>query len=145
MAIEWPNLTAPTTSDMNVSVTDNDGLDARILDDSAPIKVNVSWKVPPIVSSMLGGDFRVRAFAESIGPGFEEQIGSTVYVPVVPFQTDYATQIVVPAGSLPGEDVGPSASGVYKIVGVLQHRNGGAATETAGFASAGGLVQVRTP
>jgi hypothetical protein len=84
----------------------------------------------------LGGTFQLRAYVESVGPGPEMQLGSTLNVPVVPGQTAYTTTIGIPGGTLLGEGElfgGVPVSGVYKITAVLQHLNPGP-TWISGFA-----------
>jgi hypothetical protein len=96
---------------------------------------------------MMGGQFRLRAFVESIGPGQEMQIGPTLNVPVNPGQTNYNATIAVPGNTLRGEGEifnGQPVSGVYKIVAVLQHMNGGTATVVSGFAE-DNIRMFRTP
>lgn len=141
MNIEWG--VYPNQSNMSVSVLDNTAAPTTVLDSGEPFDVEVSWEVPAPINTIIGGEFRIRVFAESIGPGQEQQIGSTVNVPAVPGLLNYAQNITVPGGTLLGEDVVPSRSGVYKIVAVLQHLNGGA-NEVSGFAESP-LVQLRTP
>ena len=87
MAIEWP--VAPNSSAMTVQVLDNTAAPANILDAGLATTVRINWTVLPPHNAILGGSFRLRAFAESIGPGPEVQIGNTVNVPVVPGQKPY--------------------------------------------------------
>lgn len=78
----------------------------------------------------------MRAYIESIGPGPEQQLGSTINVPVDPGRTDYDRTITVAGGALLGEGElhnGVPVSGVYKIITVLQHMNPGP-TWVSGFA-----------
>ena len=142
MEIEW-GVFKPASA-MSVSVIDNSSAPTTVLDSGEPFTVEVKWEVPSPTSDIIGGDFRVRLFVESVGPGPEMQIGATEFVPAVPFQNNYDKTIIVAGGALPGEDVFPSSSGVYKIVAVLQHRNGGSANEVSGFAESP-LIQLRTP
>lgn len=149
MAIEFP--AAPTTGNMTVAVPDNfpaaPAGPPEILDASAPSDVNITWEIPAPYNALLGGSFRLRAYAESIGPGQEVQLGATLTVPVVPGQTNYAATIVVPGGTLLGEGEnfgGVPVSGVYKIVAVLQHLNGALVTVVSGFAEES-IRMFRTP
>lgn len=144
MAIEWP--VAPNSSAMTVQVLDNTAAPANILDSGLATTVRINWTVLPPHNAILGGSFRLRAFAESIGPGQEAQIGSTLTVPVVPGQTNYTADIALAGSTLLGEGElfgGLPVSGVYKIVAVLQHLNP-AATEVSGFAEAT-IRMFRTP
>jgi len=128
MGLEFP--TGPTSGDMTVDVPDNwptpPGGPPNILVASVPCNVNVKWTVPSPHNMNLGGTFQLRAYIESLGPGQEMQLGSTIKVPVLPGQTVYNTAINVPGGTLLGEGQlygGVPVSGVYKIVVVLQHLN----------------------
>lgn len=142
MSIEWGGL--PFQSSMTNEVIDLGQVPHNVLDANEPFQVQVKWSVPAPLAPYLGGSFRLRAFAESIGPGPEQQIGATVVVAVVPGQVGYEATINVPGDTLPGEGAGaPAVSGVYKIVSVLQHLNGGA-TEGSGFAE-GKRIQLRQP
>jgi hypothetical protein len=138
-AIEWPG---GVSSTMSVTVLDNTLAPVRVLDPALDTTVHLTWTVPPPHNVTLGGDFRLRAFVESLGPGQEMQVGPTVLVLVVGGQSDYSGNIVIPAGTLLGEGElypppptpgGVPVSGVYKIVAVLQHRNPGP-TVVSGFA-----------
>jgi len=138
MAIEWP--TAPPTSTMTLDVPDNwpsppQG-PANILVSSIPFTVNIEWEVPSPINMLLGGSFQLRAYAESVGPGQEQQIGPTLNVPVVAGQTNYKQSINVGGSTLLGEGQlfnGVPVSGVYSLVAVLQHLNPGP-TWVSGFA-----------
>lgn len=141
MGIEWGVF--PNESNMSVTVLDNSSAPTNVLDAQDPFDVVVEWEVPDPINDLIGGSFRVRLFAESIGPGPEIQIGSTTNVAAVPNLANYSTTLTVPGSTLLGEDVAPSSSGVYKIVAVLQHLNGGA-NEVSGFAESP-LIQMRTP
>jgi hypothetical protein len=142
MAIEWTPL--GFESDMTMEVRDNTLGETYVLDSGLPFNVTVRWQIPATVVPTLGGSFRIRLYAESIGPGQEQQIGATAIVPVN-FTADYATVITVPGGTLQGEGAGtPPASGVYKLVAVLQHLNPGA-NEVSGYTEFDHLLQLRTP
>lgn len=144
MGIEWAPL--GFESDMTMEVRDNTLGETYVLDSGLPFNVTVRWEVPANVVPTLGGSFRIRVYAESIGPGPELQIGPTAVEPVN-FTTDYATVITVPGGTLPGEGQasgGVIVSGVYKLVAVLQHLNLGP-NEVSGYAESCGFIQMRTP
>ena len=127
----------------SVTCLDNTAAPSTVLDANEPFDVRVEWQVPAPINTLIGGSFRLRVFAESIGPGQEEQIGPTINVAAVPNQLDYLQDIAIPGDTLQGEGVAPLSSGVYKIVAVLQHLNGGE-NEVSGFAESP-LVQLRTP
>ena len=121
-AIEWP--AANIASTMSVEVVDNTDAPARVLDASEETIIRVTWTVPAEYKDVIGGHFRLRAYAESIGPGQELQIGPEKFVSVIPGDENYTEDIKVPPGTLKGEGdafEGVLVSGIYKIVAVLQH------------------------
>lgn len=146
MTIEWGGLNLQ--SNTTCQVLDPGDAPTAVLDAGTPFRVRVNWTVPPALAPFLGGQFRLRCFAESVGPGQEEQIGGTEFVPVVPGQVNYVREMAIGAAALRGEgEVDPATgrpvSGMYRIATVIQHINGGPTTGS-GFA-ADALVQMRTP
>ncbi len=144
MSIEWAPL--GFESDMTLQVRDNTLGETSVLDSGEAFNVSVRFEIPPPVIPTLGGSFRIRVYAESVGPGEEKQIGATALVPVTGAAA-YTTVINVPGGTLAGEGAaagGVIVSGVYKLVAVLQHLNPGA-NEVSGYAESSGLIQMRTP
>jgi hypothetical protein len=140
-AIEWGGFNLQ--SSMSCSIFDNTAAPSTILDANVPFTVRLQWTVPAVLAPYLGGSFRLRLFAESIGPGPEQQILQQV-VAVNPGATTYSLDVTVPANTLPGEGAGvPPVSGLYKIVAALQHVNGGA-TEGSGYSEAP-MLQLRQP
>ena len=120
-----------------VSLPDPDGTPNRVLDRNLGFRIHAQWTVTGGVSTTIGGTWRVRAFAESMGPGPEYDLGSvdTAVVPQDPHT--YISHILVPGNTM---DVG-----VYKLVIVITHTNSlGVATEMTGFAE-GPLFQIREP
>ena len=111
-------------------VLDNNGSSATVLEASKPIQIEVSWEIDSESARVLGGEWLVSAYVESIGPGPEQQIGPTRVV-TVDGRTNYATMIVVPANTLP-DNPAPPFSGVYRIVTLLLLRNFGKITDTIG-------------
>jgi len=146
--IEWLPHTLDTNAPMSMEVLDFVGVaPSSVIDIDDPFKVKVKWEVPAGVAPILGGDFRIRVFAESMGPGPEKQLGTETIVPVVPGQEKYEIDIDILDHQLEGEGTLPSGencSGVYKLVTALQHRNP-APTEVGGYAEADGLIQIRRP
>ena len=146
MSIEWPAPSGP--SSMSVFTHDNTDAPSDVLDADKDFDVHVQWTVPASFASLMPGhDFRIRVFAESIGNGQEQQIGDTVSVPGSS-GTNYVAHVKIPARTLRGEGEATSggrSSGVYKLLAVLQHRNGASsATTISGFAESR-LIQLRTP
>ncbi len=127
-AIQFPNiLLGPGT--FNSQVIDNNGAPSTVLEADQPFSINAQWTVSPLAALLLGGDWEVAAYVESVGPGPEQQIGPTSVVPLTG-ATNYNTVINVPANTLP-DDPGPGQSGVYKLAMVLTHRNFGLVTDVA--------------
>ena len=145
MAIEWGIF--PNQSNMNMFAHDNTATPpTTVLDAGTPIFLHVHWEVPAAIAAVIGGNFRIRTFAESVGPGQERQVGQTLTVPASPNQTSYDVHIVVPGGQLEGEGElfgGVPVSGMYKLVAVLQHMNPNP-NECSGYAD-GPLIQLKTP
>ena len=148
MSIQWG--TTLFTSTMDHKVKDNDTDPADVLQAGAPFHIEVKWNVPPALASLIGpGDsFRLRAYAESMGPGQEMQIGGTDLEPGVLNQLSYVHNLDVNPNPLLGEGAlfnGAPVSGIYNIVCVLQHLNGGVPTVHSGCSDEQPLVMFKTP
>ena len=128
--IQFPNvLLGPGT--VTADVLDNNGAPATVLEAAQPFTVHAEWDISPLAALLLGGEWQLAAYVESIGAGPEQQIGPTVTVPLTG-ATSYSADIIVPAGTLP-DNPAPPASGVYKTITVLTHRNFGATTDVVGL------------
>lgn len=148
MAIEW-GITGQH-SYMGHKVLDNSADPKDVLQAGAPFQIEVKWDVPASLASLIGpGDqFRLRAYAESIGPGQEVQVGPTTLATGVPNQTSYTQMIDVNPNPLLGEGQafgGVLVSGLYKIVCVLQHINGGVVTIHSGASDQEPMVVFKAP
>lgn len=99
-----------------------------VVDPAKPFDLTVEWEIfgdlVPLWLSALAGDWVVTAYAESVGPGPEVEIG-TATVPTgntLPCTvntaksncTKYSATITVPATTLPEDD--GTSSGIYKLV-----------------------------
>ena len=66
-------------------------------------KVRINWHMQGLLAFGLAGNWTVKAFLESMGPGFEGQAGATQVVPlgagtvVLPDRKNYTADIDVPA------------------------------------------------
>ena len=109
------------------------------VNDSFTIKV--AWSVSGTVLPYLGGEWVVRALVESIGQGFEGQVGPTLTVPLNG-TTSYNGNIVVPQGTINYPN--PGADTVYKLVVLVSHRLFGVKTQIAGFGE-GVYFEIQTP
>ena len=125
--IQFPNqLLGPGSFD--AQVLDNNGAPATVLEASEDFSIKTGWSIDALSAVLLGGQWEVSAYVESIGPGPEQLVGSTV----VPLDgsTAYNATVTVAKGTLP-DNPGPPQSGVYKLVTVLTHRNFGKITNIA--------------
>jgi hypothetical protein len=101
-----------------------------VIDVSSPFTVHVEWSVSGSSLPYLGGNWVVRALVESMGQGFEGQIGPVSVVPLSG-ASNYATDIHVPANAL--ATPAPNTDTVYKLVVLVAHRQFGLKTQIAGF------------
>ncbi len=121
----------------SVLIHDFDGTPNLVLDRNLSFSIHAQWSVTGPKTTMLGGDWHVRALAESMGPGTEYDLGTVVngVVPVDGFT--YVSHVPVAGNTMD--------TGVYKLVIVITHTNvNGVLTEAAGFAE-GPLFQIREP
>ena len=128
--IQFPNILLGPGS-VTATVLDNNGAPATVLEAHEPFTVRAEWQISPLAALLLGGEWQLAAYVESIGPGQEQQVGPTVTVALTG-TTNYNADIIVPADTLP-DDPAPPTSGVYKTVTVLTHRNFGAVTDVVGI------------
>jgi hypothetical protein len=129
--IQFPNvLFGPGTFD--VTVVDNNGQPASVLDAGLPFTIHAEWSIDALAALLLGGDWQVAAYVEAIGPGAEQQVGPTQTVPLNG-GTNFSTDVVVAAGTLP-DNLGPGQSGAYKLVTLLTHRNFATVSDVAAVA-----------
>ena len=95
-----------------------------IIDRRDAWSVKVDWTIGGFLAPALGGNWEVRAFLESMGVGFEGQVGPTVTVPAA---ARTATINIPPANLDPAK-----VNGAYKLVVTLTHVNP-APTGIAGY------------
>jgi hypothetical protein len=128
-SIQFPNvLLGPGTFD--ATVNDNNGAPSTVLEAGLPFTIACNWSISALAALLLGGDWQVAAYVESIGPGPEQEIGAAVTVPLNG-GTNYSATITVPANTLP-DNPAPPNSGAYKVVVLLTHVNFGQVTDVAG-------------
>jgi len=124
-----------------VQITDLDCNPNRVIDTDEGFQINVDWHLEGCGALYLGGCWTVRALVESIGEGFEGQIGRTMDVPLNG-GFDYSTVINVPAHTVPPPE---GTDTVYKLVVLIAHTAvNGQKTEMAGFGE-GPYFEVRKP
>jgi len=127
--MQFPNvLLDPGT--FNATVLDNNGAPSAVLEAGNQFTISTNWTISALAALLLGGEWQVAAYVESIGPGPEQQIGPTVTVPLSG-ATNYNADIVIPPNTLP-DDPAPPISGTYKLVTLLTHRNFGSVTDVSG-------------
>jgi hypothetical protein len=149
MSIEWAN--TGRESPMTFRIVDPGMVPARnVLVAGDPFDIEIFWEVPADLLDLVGpcDQFRLRAFAESVGPGQEMQVGPTDIVDGVPGQASYTHTMHVTANPLLGEGQkhnGEDVSGLYIFTCVLQHLNGGNATGISGAADYTRRVLFRAP
>lgn len=151
MAIEWG--LSGVASPLNFRVVDVSGVQPlNVVQKTDPLRLAFDFQVPSPFHGWMNAShsFRLRAYAESIGPGPELKLGETT-ITGVRHQTNYAGFFDVPAGTLPGEGdsdpaTGQPVSGTYNIIVVLQMLNGNHDMGVSGIDDQGErLVMVRTP
>lgn len=147
--IEWGNL--GFTSPITHRVLDLSGQPPNeVLIAGQPFNIEVKFKVPAALSPLIGNcdKFRLRAFAESQGPGQEVQVAELIVDGLAGGVTDYTAVMKVSPNPLLGEGQvykGEYVSGLYHIVVVLQHLNGGMATVYSGNSDVEPSVFFRAP
>jgi hypothetical protein len=124
--IQVPSL-GPAT--FNATIVDNNGDPKTVLDAGQNFKIVCDWQLSQADASVLGGQFELATYAESIGPGPEQQLGQTVVVPVNGTQNYGPVDIDVPANTLPDNVPPGPQSGAYKLTTLLSHSNFGAVTD----------------
>jgi hypothetical protein len=129
--IQFPNQTFQP-GQFDIVVNDNNGVPATVLEAASPFTIDATWSIDPVAALLLGGQWEVAAYVESVGQGPEQQVGTTQ---VVPFNgaASYSATVTVPANELPNNPA-PPQSGVYKLIVVLTHRNFNAVSDIAAVA-----------
>jgi len=109
--------------------------------------VRVSWKtedIPPAIglAQLLAGNWQVSAYLESMGKGFEDQVGTTQTVPYQPWPAAGWTAIINVPGALPPTT--PDMPMAYRLTTTICFENGGGVpTSMAGYVD-GPTVQFHT-
>ena len=139
---DFDGLGALSGSIVSVQVLDPGGTPNKVIDSGDAFAVRVRWTVAPAATAaVLDGQWRVRLFAESVGPGPELQAGFVNEA--ADGGVNYEATVTVPAGTLAAHGV--PDSGAYKLVVVITYRNTlGVVTEMAAF-SEGPIILIRQP
>jgi hypothetical protein len=147
MSIQWG--ATGFISTMHHKVLDNNTAPTEVLQAGTPFQIDVRWDVPAALAGLVGaGDtFRLRAYAESVGPGQELQLVQEIE-PAVVNKLNYARVMTVNPNPLVGEGGvfnGEIVSGVYNIILVLQHLNGGVPTVHSGCSEDQPMIMFTLP
>ncbi|WP_328472312.1 hypothetical protein OHA21_09525 [Actinoplanes sp. NBC_00393] len=117
--IQFPNrLFGP--GDFFAEVVDNNGDPTEVLEAGDSFEIRTKWDIGLLAALLMGGEWTVSTYVESLGPGPEKLIGTTTLP--LDGSTAYKATVHVPANTLPN-DPPPPTGGVYKMVTVLTHRN----------------------
>ena len=112
-----------------LSIIDPMGNPSLVIEKNTGFSIDLRWTLSGSAVPFLGGTWTVRAMVESIGAGFEGQIGPTIVL-AVNGSNSYSATVVVP----PGPFSTPAADTVYKLVMLVSHTGvSGAKTIMAGF------------
>ncbi len=135
------------TGTINAVALDPDQNPNHVFERALAWKIRVNWSITGSICAAIGGEWKLTAFLESIGAGFEGQVGLPVpLIPVIsvpltgafPHETrTYSHVMDVPANTPPND-------GVYKLVVLVQHVNGGLRDRMAGFVE-GPLLEFYSP
>ena len=125
--IQFPNQLF--TGTLDAQVLDNNGAPSSVLEAGQDFTIRARWRIDAVAALLLGGQWELAAYVESIGIGPEQQVGPTEVV-ALNGGRNYSASITVPANTLPNNPQPPNA-GVYKLVTVLTHRNFGLVSNVA--------------
>jgi hypothetical protein len=130
--IQFPAV-RPGAGTLTAELIDQRGAPAGVLDARQHFVIKLRWSVSRSLAAMIGGEWEIRIFADAIGPGPAMPLTIPLTVPA-DGSPSYYLPVLVPGGTLPSLDPGrPScgASGAYKIIVLLGHRNHGAYTDVS--------------
>src|SRR6266702_4321060 len=106
--MQFPNvLLGPGT--FTAAVIDNNGAPSSVLEANQPFTIQCSWNISALAALLLGGQWQLAAYVESIGAGPEQEVGAAVTV-ALNGGTSYNATIVVPANTLPDDPAPPLSS-----------------------------------
>ncbi len=110
-------------------------LPTTVISRNTPYTIQVLWKTSGFMAGGLGGNWEVRAFLESMGDGFEGQVGTAQTVGLAtgvlnPATGEYTYQASIAAPA--ANTVLNQDAGLYKLVVTIIQLNPGP-TGTAGY------------
>ncbi|NMO52473.1 hypothetical protein HH310_14885 [Actinoplanes sp. TBRC 11911] len=115
--IQFPNALFAGT--FTAQIIDPSGAPVSVVDADGDFQIKADWDVGALAALFLAGEFTVKTYVESIGPGEEKEIATGTQA--VNGSQLYSKLLNVPAGTLKKESA--NDSGVYKVVTLLTHRN----------------------
>jgi hypothetical protein len=130
-----PLFPAELTGTIQIDVQDQDGTPNRVLEIDRPWRIVLDWHLIGPFACTLAGTWSAQAMVESIGSGFEGQVGPTVTRNLLtqmmpdstPTNCHWHAHIDVPAGTV-------TPVGVYKLVSLITYVDaGGDPRPMAGF------------
>jgi hypothetical protein len=126
-----PELAPALSGTVNASVLSLGPNPTTILNVNTPWSIQLHWSITGYLVSAIGGDWRLQAFLESMGGGFEGSVVGPVSHPVVlgaivNNTRNYAQTLPVP----PNPAI---TAGAYKLVITITHLNAGVPTQLAAY------------
>jgi hypothetical protein len=125
-----PDMAPALSGTINAVVQSPPPNPTTIITVNTPWNIQLTWSITGFLAPVAAGDWTVRAFLESMGPGFEGQVVGPVVVPLAEAPPgpvrNYARNLTVPANPL-------VTANAYKLVLTVTHTNGGVATQMAAF------------
>ena len=117
----------------NVTILDPNGDATQVLDLNKNYTVEIEWSVKgPALGTSFAGNWSVQLYVESMGNGYEGDLGPAVPVAVTA-QKDYTLQLPITAGANPLTPPPAGTRYVYKLVALVSHELFGTTTMIAGF------------
>lgn len=136
---------AGVTGNVSLTVLDPSGIaPTTIIQTDHAWQVRVNWFINGVVAPFIGGKWKVRVFAESMGNGAEKQIGDTMEVdlnstPPLPTPRNYTTTLNIPRFA--DDAVKGLDKGLYRLTTAVLYENLLVPLEMAGFQE-GPIVQI---
>ena len=117
----------------SVAILDPAGVATQVLDLTKNYEVEIKWSVQgPALGVTFGGNWSVQLYVESMGEGYEGDLGPAVAVPVSAL-ADYAVHLPITAGANPLTPPPAGTRRIYKLVVLVSHELFGTTTMIAGF------------
>jgi hypothetical protein len=126
-----PELAPALSGTANATVMSQGLNPTTILSVNTPWSIQLNWSMTGLLASSIGGDWRLQAFVESMGVGFEGLVAGPLsipvtFAPIVNNTRTYVQNLPVPANPAIGV-------GAYKLVVTITHVNAGVPTQIAAY------------